>query len=147
MVERLFMLIGEFKHNIDAKGRIIMPVKLRAGIGERFVATKGLDGCIFVFSIKEWEKFEEKLRTLPISNKDARTFTRFFLAGAFECDLDKQGRFMLSDSLKVFAKLNKEIVIVGMDTRIEIWDKDVWEEKVKSISIDVVTENMEFLGI
>lgn len=141
------MLIGEFKHNIDAKGRIIMPVKLRAGIGERFVATKGLDGCIFVFSIKEWEKFEEKLRTLPISNKDARTFTRFFLAGAFECDLDKQGRFMLSDSLKVFAKLNKEIVIVGMDTRIEIWDKNVWEDKVKSISIDVVTENMEFLGI
>lgn len=141
------MLIGEFKHNIDAKGRTIMPAKLRVGIGERFVATKGLDGCIFIFSIKEWEKFEEKLRTLPISNKDARTFTRFFLAGAFECELDKQGRFMLSDALKTFAKLDKEIVTVGMDTRIEIWDKAVWEDKVESISIDVVTENMEFLGI
>lgn len=141
------MLIGEYKHNIDAKGRIIMPAKLRAGVGEHFVATKGLDGCIFIFSIKEWEKFEEKLRTLPISNKDARTFTRFFLAGAFECELDKQGRFILSDSLKSFAKLNKEIVIVGMDTRVEIWDKEVWSEKVESISADSVAENMEFLGI
>ncbi len=141
------MLIGEFKHNIDAKGRIIMPVKLRAGTGEHFVATKGLDGCIFIFSIKEWEKFEEKLRTLPISNKDARAFTRFFLAGAFECELDKQGRFILSESLKTFAKLNKELVIVGMDSRVEIWDKTVWEEKVESISTDVVIENMEFLGI
>lgn len=141
------MLIGEFKHNVDAKGRIIMPSKLRTGVGERFVATKGLDGCVFIFSIKEWEKFEEKLRTLPISNKDARTFTRFFLAGAFECELDKQGRFMLSDTLKKFAGLEKELVIVGMDTRVEVWDQSTWEEKVESISSDAIAENMEFLGI
>ena len=141
------MLIGEFKHNIDAKGRIIMPMKLRAGVGEHFVATKGLDGCIFIFSIKEWEKFEEKLRTLPISNKNARTFTRFFLAGAYECEIDKQGRFILSETLKEFAKLEKELVIVGMDTRVEIWDKDVWKEKLEMMSTDEIAENMEFLGI
>ena len=141
------MLIGEFKHNIDAKGRIIMPMKLRASVGEHFVATKGLDGCIFIFSIKEWEKFEEKLRTLPISNKNARTFTRFFLAGAYECEIDKQGRFILSETLKEFAKLEKELVIVGMDTRVEIWDKDVWKEKLEMMSTDEIAENMEFLGI
>lgn len=141
------MLIGEYKHNIDTKGRIIMPAKLRTGIGERFVATKGLDGCIFIFSIKEWEKFEEKLRTLPISNKDARVFTRFFFSGAYECEVDKQGRFILSETLKTFAKLEKELVIVGMDTRVEIWNKDEWYKKVESISADSVAENMEFLGI
>ncbi len=141
------MLIGEFKHNIDAKGRIIMPMKLRASVGEHFVATKGLDGCIFIFSIKEWEKFEEKLRTLPISNKNARTFTRFFLAGAYECEIDKQGRFILSETLKELEKLEKELVIVGMDTRVEIWDKDVWKEKLEMMSTDEIAENMEFLGI
>lgn len=141
------MLIGEYKHNIDAKGRIIMPMKLRAGVGEHFVATKGLDGCVFVFSVKEWKKFEEKLRTLPISNKNARDFTRFFLSGAFEYDIDKQGRFILSETLKDFAKLDKEIVIVGMDSRVEIWDKDIWNKKVESISADDIAEKMEFLGI
>lgn len=141
------MFLGTYNHTVDTKGRLIIPSKFRESLGETFVATKGLDGCIFIFSIKEWEKFEEKLRTLPISNKDARAFTRFFLAGAFECELDKQGRFILSESLKTFAKLNKELVIVGMDSRVEIWDKTVWEEKVESISTDVVIENMEFLGI
>ncbi len=141
------MLIGEYNHNVDAKGRIIMPSKLRSGVGNSFVATKGLDGCVFIFSLKEWKKFEEKLRTLPISNKDARTFTRFFLAGAFECELDKQGRFLLSETLKKFAKLDKELIIVGMDTRVEVWDKSTWEEKVESISSDSIAENMEFLGI
>lgn len=141
------MLIGEFNHNIDTKGRLIVPMKLRTGIGERFIATKGLDGCIFLFSISEWEKFEEKLRSLPISNKNARTFTRFFLSGAYECELDKQGRFILTDSLKQFANISKEVVIVGMDNRIEVWDKKIWDEKLQEIESDEVAANMEFLGI
>lgn len=140
------MLVGEYTHNIDDKGRLIIPRKLRA-VGNLFVASKGLDGCIFIFPKSEWEKFQEKLRTLPISNKNARTFTRFFLASAYECELDKQGRFILPDTLKEFAKIDKSVVVVGMDTRLEIWDQEIWKKKTEELSSDEIAENMEFLGI
>jgi len=114
------VLIGEFEHSLDAKGRLIMPSKLREDIGEKFIITKGLDGCLFAFSLEEWKNFEQKLRSLPISNKDARAFSRFFFAGAIDCDIDKQGRFLISSNLREFAGLIKDVVIVGMDSRIEI---------------------------
>ena len=88
------MLIGEYEHSIDTKGRLIMPSKLKEDIGEKFVVTKGLDGCLFVYSQTEWKTFEDKLRTFPLTNKDARALVRFFLAGAMECEIDKQGRFL-----------------------------------------------------
>ena len=94
------MLIGEYEHSLDAKGRLIMPSRLREDIGEKFIVTKGLDGCLFGFSQKEWTNFEEKLKTLPLTNKNARDFVRFFLSGATECDIDKQGRFLITGNLR-----------------------------------------------
>lgn len=141
------MLVGEYEHSLDAKGRIIMPAKFREDIGDKFIVTKGLDGCLFAFSISEWEKFEEKLSTLPISNKDARIFSRFFFAGAIDCELDKQGRFLISSNLREFAGFNKDVVIIGMNSRIEIWSKEKWNETNNSLSADAIAEKMEMLGI
>ena len=141
------VLIGEYEHTLDAKGRLIMPSKLREDIGEKFIITKGLDGCLFAFSIEEWKKFEEKLRTLPISNKDARNFSRFFFAGAIDCEIDKQGRFLISSNLREFAGLEKEVIIVGMDSRLEIWSKEKWINFEEEISADEIAEKMEMLGI
>lgn len=141
------MLIGEYEHSLDAKGRLIMPSKLREDIGEKFIITKGLDGCLFAFSIEEWKIFEQKLRSLPISNKDARAFSRFFFAGAIDCEIDKQGRFLISSNLRDFAELTKEVVIVGMDSRIEIWSKEKWQKCDDDISADEIAERMEMLGI
>ena len=141
------LLIGEYEHSLDAKGRLIMPSKLRDDIGEKFIITKGLDGCLFAFSIEEWKNFEQKLRSLPISNKDARAFSRFFFAGAMDCEIDKQGRFLISSNLRDCAGLTKEVVIVGMDSRIEIWSKDKWQKCDEDISADEIAEKMEMLGI
>lgn len=142
------MLIGEFEHSLDAKGRLIMPAKLREDIGERFVVTKGLDGCLFAFSITEWTNFEEKLKTLPLSNKNSREFTRFFLSGATECEIDKQGRFLIPNNLRQVANLEKEVIIIGVGTRIEIWNKDKWKSYSNdSISVEDIAENMTMLGI
>ena len=141
------MLIGEYEHSLDPKGRLIMPARLRDDIGEKFIVTKGLDGCLFAFSLSEWTNFEQKLRSLPISNKDARSFTRFFFAGAIDCEIDKQGRFLISSNLREFAGLEKEVIIVGMDSRIEIWSKDKWEKCDEDISADEIAEKMEMLGI
>lgn len=141
------MLIGEYEHSLDTKGRLIMPAKLRESIGEKFIVTKGLDGCLFAFSLSEWSNFEQKLRTLPISNKDARAFSRFFFAGAIECEIDKQGRFLISSNLREFANFIKDVVIVGMDSRIEIWSKEKWQQCNEDISADEIAEKMEMLGI
>ena len=142
------MLIGEFEHSLDAKGRLIMPAKLRESIGDTFVVTKGLDGCLFAFSITEWTNFEEKLKSLPLSNKNSREFVRFFLSGATECEIDKQGRFLIPNNLRETAGLVKETVIIGVGTRIEIWDKEAWKKGEENISADAIAENMDtYLGI
>ena len=141
------MLIGEYEHSLDTKGRLIMPAKFREDIGEKFIITKGLDGCLFAFSLEEWKIFEQKLRSLPISNKDARAFSRFFFAGAIDCEIDKQGRFLISSNLREFAELQKEVVIVGMDSRIEIWSKEKWDEYNETQDSEDIAEKMSFLGI
>ena len=141
------MLIGEYEHSLDAKGRLIMPSKLRMDIGEKFVVTKGLDGCLFAFSQSEWLNFEEKLKSLPLSDRNARNFVRFFLSGATECEIDKQGRFLISNNLRIAANLEKEVVIIGVGTRLEIWNKSTWEQMDKDISADEIAENMTMLGI
>ncbi|OKZ60513.1 MAG: cell division/cell wall cluster transcriptional repressor MraZ [Clostridium sp. CAG:354_28_25] len=126
-----------------------MPAKLREDMGEKFIITKGLDGCLFGFSQNEWENFETKLKTLPLTNKNARDFVRFFLSGAMECEIDKQGRFLIFSNLRNVATLEKEVVIIGVGTRIEIWNKDKWEEynSEENISADDIAENMTMLGI
>ena len=141
------MLIGEYEHSLDSKNRIIMPSKFRDDIGEKFIVTKGLDGCLFAYSLQEWKNFEEKLRSLPLSSKDARAFSRFFFAGAADCLLDKQGRFLIPSNLIEFAGLEKDLVIVGMNSRIEIWAKSKWKNVDELISADEIAEKMEMLGI
>ena len=142
------MLIGEYEHSLDAKGRLIMPAKLREDIGEKFIVTKGLDGSLFGFSQNEWNNFQEKLKSLPLTNKNARDFVRLFLSGAIECELDKQGRFLLTGNLREYAHLEKEVAIIGVGTRIEIWNKDKWKEynSEENISADEIAENMTMLG-
>ena len=126
-----------------------MPAKLREDMGEKFIITKGLDGCLFGFSQNEWENFETKLKTLPLTNKNARDFVRFFLSGATECEIDKQGRFLISSNLRNVATLEKEVIIIGVGTRIEIWNKEKWENynSEENISADDIAENMTMLGI
>ncbi len=143
------MLIGEYDHSLDSKGRLIMPAKLREDMGEKFIITTGLDGCLFGFSMEEWKKFEDKLKTLPITNKNARNFVRFFLSGATECELDKQGRFLIVGKLRENAKLEKDVTIIGTGTRIEIWNKEKWQEHIneENLSIEDIEQNMEELGI
>ena len=126
-----------------------MPAKIREDIGDNFIITKGLDGCLFGFSKDEWNNFEEKLKTLPLTNKNARDFVRFFLSGATECDVDKQGRFLISANLREYATLEKEAVITGVGTRIEIWNKDKWKayNSEENLSADQIAENMANLGM
>ena len=138
------MLIGEYHHNIDEKGRLIIPSKFREEIGERFVVTKGLDGCLFVYSLVEWEKIVSKLKTLPFTKKDARTFTRFFLASATVCEFDKQGRINLVNSLIEYAGLKKECTIIGVNDRLEIWESDKYDNLMNDNleQLDTISENL-----
>ena len=142
------MLMGEYNHTIDAKGRLIVPVKFREILGDNFIVTKGLDGCLFVYPNDEWTRFEEKLKSLPLTNKNARQFTRFFLAGAAACEVDKQGRILLPQVLREFASLEKDVVLVGVASRIEIWSRERWDESMNTYDgdMDEVAENMESLG-
>ena len=143
------MLIGEYEHSLDVKGRLIMPAKLRANIGEKFIISKGLDGCLFVFSQEEWSNFEAKLKELPLTNKNARDFVRFFLSGATECELDKQGRLLIVNNLRTYAQIEKEVIIIGVGTRLEIWNKEKWNKynSSENLSADKIAENMTMLGI
>ena len=142
------MFMGEYNHTIDAKGRLIVPVKFREILGDNFIVTKGLDGCLFVYPNDEWTRFEEKLKSLPLTNKNARQFTRFFLAGAAACEVDKQGRILLPQVLREFASLEKDVVLVGVASRIEIWSTERWDESMNTYDgdMDEVAENMESLG-
>lgn len=138
------MFMGEFQHNIDPKGRLIVPAKFRDLLGETFVITRGLDQCLFGYPLNEWQVVEEKLKKLPMTKKDARAFTRFFFSGASECELDKQGRVNIPSTLTSYAKLEKECVVIGVSSRIEIWDKTTWESYFEESedSFAEIAENM-----
>lgn len=143
------MLLGEYNHSIDEKSRVIVPSKFRDDLGSTFVITKGFDKCLFVFSIAEWQNFEAGLRALPLSNENARKYVRYFLSGATECQLDKQGRILIPANLKEHAGLKKELVITGVSTRAEIWDKETWEKYTSddNIDLDEVASHMSEFGI
>ena len=140
----LIMFMGEYRHTIDAKGRMIVPAKFREGLGEQFVLTRGLDQCLFGYPMNEWKPIEEKLKALPLTKKDARAFTRFFFSGATECELDKQGRVNIASSLLNYAKLEKECVVIGVSNRIELWSKVIWEQytEEQEDSFAEIAENM-----
>lgn len=145
------MFMGEYHHSIDEKGRLIIPSKFRAELGESFVITRGLENCLFVYSLVEWNKIVDKLKSLPFTKKDARNFTRFFLSGATVCELDKQGRVNIQSSLQEFASLTKDCVIIGVNDRLEIWSKERWEgfysensENLSDIAENLFTVDMDF---
>ncbi|TYQ13053.1 UNVERIFIED_CONTAM: MraZ protein [Acetivibrio alkalicellulosi] len=143
------MFYGEYQHSVDVKGRVIIPSKFRDGLGEKFILTKGLDNCLFVYSSQEWANIESKLRALPFTDKDVRAFVRFFFAGATECELDKQGRILIPQNLREYAALEKDILITGISNRVEIWNKDKWEKYMQGedISMDKITEKLNNLEI
>ena len=120
------MFMSEYNHTVDAKGRLIVPSKFREQLGDEFVVTKGMDGCLFVYANDDWNAFEQKLTSLPLINKEARKFARFFLAGAAQVEVDKQGRILLPANLREFASLEKDVVLVGVGSRIEIWSRENW---------------------
>jgi MraZ protein len=141
------MFMGTYNHTIDPKGRLSIPSKYRETLGEEFVVAKGMDGCLFVYANDDWAAFEEKLAQLPMSNKEARMFTRFFLAGAAQVEVDKQGRILLPAPLREFAQLEKDVVLVGVGSRVEIWNRDSWVEENANDDMDAIGESMESIGI
>lgn len=144
------MFMGEYHHSIDEKGRIIIPSKFRNELGESFVVTRGIENCLFVYSLPEWQKIVTKLKSLPFTKKDARNFTRFFLSGATTVEFDKQGRINISSPLASYANLEKECVVVGVNDRLEIWSLDSWnkffednQENLSDIAENLFTNNMD----
>ena len=143
------MFMGEYHHNIDDKGRIIIPSKFRYDLGETFIITKGLDGCLFVYPKTEWDNIISKLKVLPFTKKDARTFMRFFISSATECGFDKQGRINITSPLAVYADLNKECIIIGVNDRLEIWAKERFENffQENEDNLSEIAENLFDLGV
>jgi MraZ protein len=141
--------MGEYLHTIDAKGRLILPAKFREELGELFIVTKGLDNCLFVYAKEEWAILEGKLKQLPLAKPEARAFVRFFFAGAAEVECDKQGRVLLPTNLREYAQVEKDVVILGVSNRVEIWSKSVWDSYNEQISPTVasIAESLVDLGI
>lgn len=130
------MFLGEYRHSIDAKGRIIIPSKLRDGLGENFIITRGLDGCLFIYPNNEWNNIINKYKEIP-DTKNKRQFMRIFLSGATICEYDKQGRINIPTPLIEFADLKKDCIIIGVDERLEVWSKDRWEGFISENEADI----------
>ncbi|MEA2097846.1 MAG: division/cell wall cluster transcriptional repressor MraZ [Patescibacteria group bacterium] len=143
------MFIGEYNHNLDEKGRLAVPVKFRDDLKKGAVVTKGLDGCLFLYTIDEWKVLAGKLSSLPISQSNTRAFARLMLAGAMDVQVDKQGRIILPDYLRKYAGLEKKVIIGGLYNRLEIWDEKTWDEykeKTEKESEDI-SEKLGELGV
>lgn len=143
------MFIGKYIHTIDTKGRVTIPSGFRDYLQDGFVMTKGLDNCLFVYPNDQWREVEEKLTSLPLTNRDARAFMRFFFAGASKSNLDSNGRVLISQNLREYIKINKDLVIIGLSTRLEIWSKEEWDEynSMADLSYEDIAEKMTELGI
>ncbi|NLJ55636.1 MAG: division/cell wall cluster transcriptional repressor MraZ [Firmicutes bacterium] len=138
------MLIGEFNHTLDQKGRVIVPSRFRDKLGENFFVTRGLDNCLFLYPAQEWENLEGKLKGLPFTRAETRAFLRIFFSGASALEMDKQGRILVPPLLREHAQLKKDIVFIGVSNRAEIWDKDIWEEysNKSNLSFEQVAESL-----
>ena len=143
------MFIGEYNHNLDTKGRLAVPVKFRNDLKKGAVVTKGLDGCLFLYTMSEWKILAEKLSKLPISQSNTRAFARLMLAGAMDVQVDKQGRVVLPDYLRKYAALKKKIIISGLYNRLEIWDENSWEKYKKTTEKESgdIAEKLGELGV
>lgn len=145
----LKMLFGEYSHSLDTKGRLAIPAKLREGLGDKIVITKGLDGCLFVYDMEEWKKLEDKLAAMPMTRKNSRDFVRFLFSGACESELDKQGRVSLPVNLRLHASLERDCVIIGVGKRAEIWDAAKWlaYNETSAEDVNALAEELADLGI
>jgi MraZ protein len=143
------MLIGEYAHILDPKKRLSLPSKFRKELGRKVVVTRGLDNCLFVYSLKEWQKISERLGDLSIGQSDTRGFNRFMLSGAVEVDIDKAGRVLIPDFLKDFAGLKSKVILAGIHTRVEIWDDKVWDTYKKRVEkqADALAEKLGEIGV
>jgi MraZ protein len=139
------MLIGEFQHTIDSKGRVIVPARFREDLGDYFYVTKGLDGCLFVLSPKEWNRLQEKISAMPISK--ARGLQRFFFSGAVEAQPDRQGRILLPQSLRNYAGLVKDVTFIGASNRAEIWNTESWTAFNSTLTQENIAEAMDLLEL
>ena len=141
------MFTSEYRHTVDAKGRLIIPAKFREEFGNQFCLTRGLDGCLFLFPEMEWKEFENKLRQLPVTfNKDARQFVRFFTTGATNGQFDKQGRILIPQTLREFANIQKDVVVGGSLNKLEIWSKERWDTMNSFDDMDAIAANLQGLG-
>ncbi len=143
------MFIGEYQHNIDAKGRMAVPAKFRTKLGNGAIITRGLDKCLFIFGAKEWTNLAEKITALPLSQANSRAFARLMLAGAADVEFDAQGRALIPEHLRTYAGLSKNAVVIGVFNRIEVWDEATWNEyKTKTeSSSDEIAEKLGEMGI
>ncbi|MFH1162264.1 MAG: division/cell wall cluster transcriptional repressor MraZ [Candidatus Jorgensenbacteria bacterium] len=143
------MLLGEYRHSVDPKGRIAIPAKFRGKVGSGAIITRGLDHCLFVFGAKEWEALAAKLTALPLAQANSRAFARLMLAGASDVELDTQGRILIPDYLRTYAGITKQAVVAGVMNRMEIWDEKAWDSyKAKTeSSSDEIAEQLGALGI
>ena len=140
------MFQGEYKHGLDAKGRLILPVRIREGLGPKFILTKGLDGCLFIFSPESWEAFSQKLKGLSTSSRDARRLVRYFIGSSVECEADKQGRFLIPPVLRDFAHIGKDVTVLGVTDRIELWSTEAYEayQTDNDESIEAIAGGLDF---
>jgi len=143
------MLIGQYEHTIDAKKRLALPAKFRGELGDKIIITRGIEGCLAVYTEAEWKIMSDKISTLTISQAEARSFTRMILAGAMEVSLDKLGRILVPDYLKDYAGLKKNVVVCGLSNRLEIWDSEKWENYKKEAEkgVDEIVSKLGGLGI
>lgn len=143
------MLIGEHLHTLDPKKRVSLPAKFRKELGKTVVITRGLDHCLFIYSVKEWKMFTEKLATLSMGQADSRAFNRFLLGGAVETDIDAHGRVLIPDFLKEFADLDTRVVIAGMHNRVELWDENRWKTYTSTVekNADDLAEKLGSIGM
>ncbi len=148
-VEATVIFLGEYNHNIDSKQRVIVPSKFREGLGASFVITKGYDECIFIYDLEEWEVLVNKVKSLPKGDPTVRKFERFFIGGASILEIDSQGRVVLPKTLKDYAKIEKEVVFLGVSNRIELWSKSAWDKynDEENFVDDTLAEKMAQLGI
>lgn len=120
------MFTGEYQHTLDGKGRVIIPSRLRDGLGDRFVVTRGLDQCLFVYPSSEWVRLEQKLKQLPFTKRDSRAFSRLFFSGAMEVETDRQGRVLIPQNLREYAGIEKDVMFIGVSNRVEVWSEEAW---------------------
>ncbi|MGD9156651.1 MAG: division/cell wall cluster transcriptional repressor MraZ [Bacillota bacterium] len=143
------MFMGEFQHSLDDKGRLIVPAKFREDLGEQFIVTRGLDNCLFVYPRAQWQVLEEKIKELPTSHADTRAFVRLFFSGAVEVKIDKQGRIMIPQHLRQHARIEHDVYVIGVSTKVEIWAREAWEHYSSQAqqSYENIAETIISIGI